>query len=176
VSSGTIRPARADDVTDLQAIEVAAGAAFRDLGMDAVADDPPPSAEVLAAALARGGLWVLDDAGAAVAYLLDDVVDGDAHLEQVSVHPRAARRGYGARLVEDLARRALAAGRPALTLTTYVEVPWNAPYYRRLGFRPLGDDELGPGLRAIRRAEIARGLDRWPRTAMRRDLAAEPSG
>jgi hypothetical protein len=47
-------------------------------------------------------------------------------------------------------------------------VPWNAPYYERLGFRRV--DDLTPGLRAIRAAEAARGLDRWPRVAMRRDL------
>lgn len=169
-SAGTVRPARTDELPDLQAIEVAAGAPFRDVGMDAVADDAPPSTVVLREALARGGLWVLDEDGAAVAYLIDDVVDGEAHLEQVSVHPSHARRGLGARLVEHLVERARAAGHRSVTLTTFTEVPWNGPYYARLGFRPLADDELGPGLRAVRRAEIARGLDRWPRTAMRRDV------
>lgn len=167
-----LRPARPDDLEDLRDLEIAAGAPFRDLGMDAVADDAPPSTVVLAGALDRGGLWVLAEPGRPVAYLVDDVVDGEAHLEQVSVHPDRARRGYGARLVEHLVRRAAAAGRTAVTLTTFVEVPWNGPYYARLGFRPLADDALGPGLRAIRRAEIARGLDRWPRAAMRRDLTS----
>jgi GNAT superfamily N-acetyltransferase len=170
VSDGTIRPARPDELETLRELEIAAGAPFRDLGMDPIADDTPPSTITLAGALDRGGLWVLEADGTPAAYLLDDVVDGEAHLEQVSVHPRWARRGLGARLVEDLAHRATAAGRSAVTLTTFVDVPWNGPYYARLGFRPLAEDELGPGLRAIRRAEIARGLDRWPRTAMRREL------
>ena len=138
--------------------------------MDPIADDTPPSTVVLRGALDRGGLWVIEDGGAVAGYLMDDVVDGEPHLEQVSVHPDHARRGLGARLVEDLVARARAAGHHALTLTTFVDVPWNGPYYARLGFRPLADDELGPGLRAVRRAEIARGLDRWPRTAMRREL------
>ncbi|NUO59744.1 MAG: GNAT family N-acetyltransferase, partial [Hamadaea sp.] len=56
------------------------------------------------------------------------------------------------------------------TLTTFVEVPWNAPYYARHGYRLLGEDELTSGLRAIRAREAALGLDKWPRTAMRRDL------
>ncbi|WP_433787341.1 GNAT family N-acetyltransferase [Actinomycetospora sp. CA-101289] len=170
MTGGTIRPARPDELETLRAIEVAAGAPFRDLGMDPIADDTPPSTVVLDGALDRGGLWVLETDGHPAAYLMDDVVDGDAHLEQVSVHPRWARRGLGRRLVEDLVQRATAADREAVTLTTFVDVPWNGPYYARLGFRPLTDDELGPGLRAVRRAEIARGLDRWPRVAMRRDL------
>jgi hypothetical protein len=57
-----------------------------------------------------------------------------------------------------------------LTLTTFTHVPWNAPYYERLGFRPLPEAELTPGLVAIRQNEAAHGLDRWPRLSMRRDL------
>ena len=91
-------------------------------------------------------------------------------VEQVSVDPAHAGHGYGRVLIEHLTERARAAGREALTLTTFTEVPWNGPYYVRLGFRFLVDDELGPGLRAIRRAETARGLDRWPRAAMVREV------
>jgi GNAT superfamily N-acetyltransferase len=170
VTDGTIRPARPDELETLRELEIAAGAPFRDLGMDPIADDTPPSTVVLRGALDRGGLWVIEDGGAVAGYLMDDVVDGGPHLEQVSVHPDHARRGLGARLVEDLVARARADGHHAVTLTTFVDVPWNGPYYVRLGFRPLADDELGPGLRAVRRVEIARGLDRWPRTAMRREL------
>jgi hypothetical protein len=68
------------------------------------------------------------------------------------------------------AGQAAAAGIRALTLTTSSEVPWNAPYYERCGFRRLDEAELTPGLRAIRRREAERGLDRWPRVCMRRDL------
>ena len=64
-----------------------------------------------------------------------------------------------------------ATGVPALTLTTFTDVPWNAPYYVRCGFRILADAQLTPGLRAIRDREAAHGLDRWPRVCMRRDLA-----
>ncbi|WP_411757210.1 hypothetical protein [Streptomyces venezuelae] len=58
----------------------------------------------------------------------------------------------------------------ALTLTTFADVPWNAPYYARIGFRPLADAELTPALRTIRAHEAELGLDRWPRLCMRRDL------
>ena len=62
------------------------------------------------------------------------------------------------------------AGTPAITLTTFAAVPWNGPYYARCGFRMLPDDMLTAGLREIRRQEAARGLDRWPRICVRRDL------
>jgi N-acetylglutamate synthase-like GNAT family acetyltransferase len=98
-------------------------------------------------------------------------VDGNMHIEQVSVHPDSARRGLGRALIEHAAVRAVAEGASALTLTTFVDVAWNAPYYAaRCGFRTLGEDELTPGLREIRRSEAAHGLDRWPRVCMRREV------
>ena len=160
-----------DDVPVLQAIELASGEAFRDLGMDAIAQDDPPSAAQLLDHHRAGLAWVgLDDSGAPVAYLIAEELDGGLHVEQVSVHPRAARRGLGRDLIEHAATEARARGLAALTLTTFTQVPWNAPYYERLGFRVLPGDELGPGLRAVRRHEAAIGLDAWPRVCMRRPL------
>lgn len=37
----------------------------------------------------------------------------------------------------------------ALTLTTFCDVPWNAPFYARLGFQRLTWQEAGERLRAI---------------------------
>jgi hypothetical protein len=56
-----------------------------------------------------------------------------------------------------------------LVLTTFRDVPWNARYYQRLGFVILTDDEVTPGLQAIREHQAAIGLDRWPRVCMRRN-------
>ncbi|MFD4629090.1 GNAT family N-acetyltransferase [Streptomyces sp. NPDC058284] len=92
------------------------------------------------------------------------------HIEQVSVYPRAARRGVGRALIEHAAVQARARGATALTLTTFADVPWNAPYYARIGFTPLADADLSPALRTVRAHEAELGLDRWPRLCMRRDL------
>lgn len=99
-----------------------------------------------------------------------DVVDGNGHVEQVSVDPAYARRGIGRALLEHVAEWAHGRGAQALTLTTFTEVAWNGPYYKRCGFGVLADDELTPGLVAIRKAEAAHGLDRWPRACLRSEL------
>jgi len=162
-----IRPARTDDLPALRELECAAGAPFRDLGMAAVADDEPPTIDELAAFQQDGRAWVaIDDTDAPVAYLLVDIVDGTAHVEQVSVHPRYARRRLGERLIDTAASWARDRGLATLTLTTYADVPWNGPYYGRLGFEVVS--EVTPGLRAVREHEAARGLDTWPRVVMRR--------
>lgn len=164
-----IRAAHRSELTRLQDIERAAGRCFRDVGMPEIADDEPPALDELAHYQRAGLAWVAaapDDVP--VAYLLADRVDGDLHVEQVSVHPDHARHGIGRSLLDHLAERAAAQAVPALTLTTFRDVPWNAPYYARCGFVLLDDAELGPGLRAIREKEAAHGLDRWPRVCMRR--------
>lgn len=160
------------DLAALPGLEVAAGEAFRSLGMDAVVDDAPPAFDVLRRFLHAGGLLVARDraGGPPVAYALLEAVDGCLHVEQVSVHPDHARRGIGRSLLDHAARRAAGAGLPALTLTTFADVPWNAPYYARCGFRALAAHEETPGLRRLRRGEAAAGLDRWPRLCMRRDV------
>ncbi|MGW4519707.1 GNAT family N-acetyltransferase [Amycolatopsis sp. NPDC004378] len=166
-----IRLARPDDLPALIDVEREAGHLFRALGMTAIADDDPGSVAELAVYQSDGRAWVsADDGDRPVAYLVAEVVDGCAHIEQVSVRPSHGRRGLGSALIETLAAWAGARGLPALTLTTFAEVPWNAPYYERLRFRVLADGEIGDGLRAIRRAETARGLDAWPRVAMIRPL------
>ncbi|TFV53628.1 GNAT family N-acetyltransferase [Blastococcus sp. TF02A-35] len=139
-------------------------------------DDPLPAAEL--DRYRRAGLaWAAADADdEPVGYLLAEPVDGALHVEQVSVHPRAARRGVGRALLEHAAMHAAEAGLTSLTLTTFEDVPWNAPYYRRCGFRVLDEREWTPGLRAIREREAAHGLDRWRRVCMRRDLASAAGG
>lgn len=165
-----IRAAREAEIETLREIEKAAGQLFRDLDMHLVADDDPPPPAVLRRFVTAGLAWVVDLDGRPVAYLIADEVDGNLHVEQVSVHPDHARRGHGRALIEYVAEWATGRDYPALTLTTYVDVSWNGPYYLRCGFRFLGDDELTPGLRALRAEEAERGLDRWPRSGMRRDL------
>ncbi|WP_351222436.1 GNAT family N-acetyltransferase [Streptomyces sp. NPDC002133] len=166
-----IRPAARAELRLLQDIERAAGEPFRSLGMAAVADDEPLPLDLLERYRRAGHAWVTADTDdRPVAYLLSEPVDGAAHIEQLSVHPAAARRGLGRGLIDHLAAVAAADGLAALTLTTFADVPWNAPYYARLGFRALGDDELTDGLREIRLAEAQHGLDRWPRVCMRRPL------
>ncbi len=85
--------------------------------------------------------------------------DNLAHLCELDVHPDHAGQGLGRRLIaagEDWAR---AAGMPALTLSTFIDVPWNGPFYARLGFMPYPRDAWGPGHHAIWANQLASALD-----------------
>jgi N-acetylglutamate synthase-like GNAT family acetyltransferase len=166
-----IREVREEELPVLRDIERAAGEYFREIGMAPIADDEPLPLDVLASYRRAGRAWVaVDGFDRPVAYLIADMVDGNLHVEQVSVHPGSARRGVGRDLLDHLAAVARAERIPALTLTTFTDVPWNAPYYRKCGFHRLDDAELTKGLREIRGRETAHGLGHWPRVCMRRDL------
>lgn len=163
-----IRLANADDLHLLPAIERAAGELFRPLGMDAIADDKPPTLESLRTYQQAGRAFVGDDEGRVVAYLVLEVIAETAHIEQVTVHPEFSHRRIGRDLIDTAAGWAVDHGLASLTLTTYLHVPWNAPYYARLGFTIVPDFEQPPEMQAVCRTERERGLDAWPRVAMQR--------
>ena len=64
--------------------------------------------------------------------------DEALHLEELDVLPGHGRQGIGTRLVRALCDGARGRGIAAVTLCTFRDVPWNAPFYERLGFRILG--------------------------------------
>ncbi len=168
-----IRLARPADCAAIRVVEQLAGQRFLAVGMaDIAADDPPGETELLAYVDA-GRAWVATDADdGAVGYALGDPVDAFVHVAQLSVAPAHAGRGLGRRLLAEAQAWAAHCGSEALTLTTFAEVAWNAPYYARLGFGLIAPSELTPGLAAIVARESELGLDRWARVCMRRDHGA----
>lgn len=71
-------------------------------------------------------------------------------------------------LIDHVGRWAADQGLDALTLATFRTVPWNGPYYMRLGFREMTPEEITPGLAAVLADEAAHGLDPAERVCMRR--------
>jgi GNAT superfamily N-acetyltransferase len=96
-------------------------------------------------------------------------VDGTAYLAALAVLPSDMRTGVGSRLLERACEWARGQGYPAMTLTTFRDVPWNAPFYAKRGFAEVLAPT--PGLAAVRERERSLGLDEaGPRLVMRREL------
>ncbi|HEX9732447.1 MAG TPA: GNAT family N-acetyltransferase [Thermoanaerobaculia bacterium] len=170
-----IRPARRRELALLPAIEREAGRRFQEiLELDAVPEDLTPPEE-LDAAHARGLVWVAEAPGGELAgFAYGAAVDGALHLEEVDVLPTHGRRGLGTALVRAACRDAAAAGFAAVTLATFRNVPWNAPWYARLGFRVVPPAELSPGLARAFQDEARRGLPLELRVVMRLELTPGP--
>lgn len=74
-------------------------------------------------------------------------VDGEPHLQQLSVRRSWMRRGIGRALLIRAQRWSVRAG--ALWLTTWDHIPWNRPFYESLGFTRIPEAACGPDVRAI---------------------------
>jgi GNAT superfamily N-acetyltransferase len=175
-----VRAALPADLASLRDVEEAADRLFAGL-MDISAWGSAPCGEERAAE--PGFLLVAADTGGRAdtggvadavlgfAHVLD--LDGHAHLEQLAVRPERTRQRIGAALLEEACRYAGEQGFDEVTLRTFADVPWNAPFYARHGFAVL---EPEPAWMAPLRATEERiGLLRQgTRVAMVRSLHARP--
>jgi GNAT superfamily N-acetyltransferase len=126
-----IRPARRDELALLPPLEAAADTIFSRLAIGPL--PAPGSAEDLAAALV---VLVAGDPPQGFASI--GSLAGGVHLEQLSVHPDHGRRGIGRALLRAAIDWATAHRHDELTLATYRDVPWNAPFYASEGFVVVG--------------------------------------
>ncbi|HEX6310636.1 MAG TPA: GNAT family N-acetyltransferase [Acidimicrobiia bacterium] len=130
-----IREATADDLPALRDIERDAGRMFDAIGMTAVADDEPFSIGELERYRRAGRAWVaIDDDDEPVGYVIAELLDGNAHVEQVSVRPANTRRGLGRALVERVVAEARALGYRTLKLDTLPSMKAAQALYASLGF------------------------------------------
>ena len=168
----TIETATAGHVPLLAAIEVAAAGIFPSGSIpDHIRSDFTP-VDKLHEAVQDGLLWAaLDQAGNPVGYAYVRLVDHAALLAQIDVHPDHMRKGIGAALLGQVAEDLRQRKTPALYLTTFTHVPWNAPFYARLGFTALDDAGMPRFLKDILEEEKRFGLT--SRVGMRLPLAGE---
>ena len=111
-----------------------------------------------------GFLLVAGDPVVGFAHVME--LEGIAHLEQLAVRPSEQRRGTGTALVRAAQAGAAERGYDAISLCTYADVPWNAPFYRSLGFEEV--EEPGPLHRRMREHEQDIGLDQHGRRMVMR--------
>jgi GNAT superfamily N-acetyltransferase len=177
-----IRPARSDEIGRLGAVERDGDRRYDGYdGIPAGFDDVVAPA-VLEAGRQEGRLWLaVTRAGAGsgrdsddaeiIGFVLAQIVDGSAHLAQVSVRLSRQGQGVGRRLIETVVGWARGEGMAQLSLCTFADVGWNRPLYEHLGFSVLAEERWPPGLRVVFESDGPLGLDLGRRVIMVRDLA-----
>lgn len=151
-----IRLAAKAELASIQAIEYAADMLFP-AGYLPDPDDVMPL-EDLAEAQSNGLLCVAVWAGAIAGFAVLEQFEDVLHLAEMAVHPDFGRRGIGTHLLTAVIRQAIDRKLSGVTLTTFHDIPWNAPFYEKRGFRILIDSELNPMLRNILKQEENLGM------------------
>lgn len=118
--------------------------------------------------LAAGTLWMAEVDGQPVGFLAGRIDATRLHIDEVDVLRAHQGKGVGRRLLETAAAYARANGLAALSLTTFRNVPWNAPFYAAFGFREWAPQDAPAAVRATLADEAANGLN--DRCAMVMDL------
>lgn len=171
--SFTIRLAREGDIAALQHAERAAAEMFR--GLDLISFGPE-GAQVTPAPYHR---QTIRD-GLAFAAIVNDVPIGFAigakfpdsfYLAELSVDPAHGRQGIGRALVQRFIDEARTRRGRAVTLSTFRDVAWNAPFYASMGFHEIDRELHTDWMRQYERAQTDNGLDIAKRCFMRLPLA-----
>jgi GNAT superfamily N-acetyltransferase len=161
-----IRPAIQNDLPCLHVIEIAAAQRFTAIGMSDFSAISVPL-ETYAAALKEDHLWVAETStGEVVGFAMLSLTEDHAHLEEIDVLPNHGGRGLGRALIETLCTWVSEQGATKMTLSTFRDVPWNAPYYARQGFRVVPEPEYTVEMRQIRAIEQRIGLPLEERVIM----------
>ena len=149
-----IRVATIDDVPHLPEIERSAAQAYL---VTAHADDEESvtGAEAYPPLIAAEGVHVAEVEGRLVGFVSSAPLAGGLHIYELAVQLETQRQGIGTALLAAVRHAAARHKLPALTLTTFADVPFNAPFYARQGFAILNPPP--PHLAAILASEAARG-------------------
>jgi ribosomal-protein-alanine N-acetyltransferase len=125
----TVRPADADDVAAIAALEATA-----------FPEDAWPAgylAEAVAGTLHGTGVLVAEHDGVVVAHAITSVVFEIAELQRIAVAPEHRRRGIAGLLLGAVRDRAAAQGAPALLLEVRETNAGALAFYERAGFAEI---------------------------------------
>ncbi|MEO9462224.1 MAG: GNAT family N-acetyltransferase [Marinomonas sp.] len=168
MSDWSLRLARAEDADAMPAIEAAAGAMFaqdEELARLDIFDDGWEPDE-LRKLIRRGHCLTAHVGDEMAGFLISQPFRRELHIWEMDVHPRFQRRGIGAGLIHACQIDARNAGFAALTLTTFRDLDWNAPFYAQLGFEEVTALDAHPRLAGELANEADDGLPAQRRCAM----------
>lgn len=161
--SFVIRPADLEELDQLNAIEKEAASIFPIDVLPASLQNIVLPINLLKEGVKNGSLWVASanaeqSSPRIVAYALARLVKNAGHLAQIDVLPEFMRQGIGSALVQTAIRWCSEAGLKELWLTTFEQIPWNAPFYSRFGFKTVTVGEQPLWIKQILKAEREIGL------------------
>ncbi len=163
----SLRLARPADAAAMPEIERAAGRLFAEVeGLAGFAGQHTVPIGRLERYIRKGHCLVAHVGEAMAGFIVTEPFSRELHVWEFDVHPAFQRRGIGAGLLRAAQIDARNSGFKALTLTTFRDVPWNAPFYERLGFEEVTALDAHPRLAGELALEADHGLPIERRCAM----------
>lgn len=165
-----IKPTQLSEVELLPELERSAGKAFLAMPELAfVANGDVVSEAEHERFVGLDASWVAHVNGQCCGFVCAEVFGAELHVWELAVHADAQKQGIGAALMAQIVEHAHKAGLAAVTLTTFRDVAFNAPFYKRLGFDYVEGEVLAQDARLqdVLLAEAAHGLPAQSRCAMR---------
>ncbi len=166
-SDWSLRLARPEDAEHFPEVEEDAARLFADEpSLAGIAMPPSRSAAEYRAIIAqRQSLTVTFDRDV-IGFAAARPAGHELHLHELSLARAFQRRGIGSTLLRALKIDAANAAFAAITLQTFRDIAWNAPFYAGHGFTVVEDVANYPRLSAGQEAAIATGLPGERRCAM----------
>lgn len=166
-----IRSARAEDLTLLTLIEQSAAVLFQNTPYSFLMKAEPLPLEFVQQQFQAGQVWVaVDQDDTVIGYAITREVDDTLYLQQIDVEPSHGRRGIGSKLIHTICSWAKNHGDRVVSLSTFRDIPWNAPFYEKLGFRILDESEIAPSFQQLRLKESEAGLPLSERVIMQTNV------
>ncbi len=163
-----IELARQEHLADIPGIELAGATLFTEADLPQEVRYRVTGGTDLRHAFNEDRLWVAThQSGQAVGFAMAEVVDRQAYLTEIDVLPAFGRQGIGTRLVHAVVEWAGACDFDSLSLITFRHLPWNAPFYEKLGFSIVDFAEHGPELLGLMEEERQVGINMDNRVAMK---------
>jgi GNAT superfamily N-acetyltransferase len=156
----SIRAARSTDIPLLEYVEKSAAEIFRTVNLDFLINGPTVDPSLLAFMAISNNLMVaVNRWDHPIGFAGGQNVGGHFHIVEVSVAQEYQGKGVGTALLFALLDAAKREGYRSVTLTTYRNVPFNGPWYSKMGFREVQAMDLSREYMEIMEHEAQNGLD-----------------
>jgi GNAT superfamily N-acetyltransferase len=152
-----IRLSGESDIPALMDIHTAAAARFAGLGLIATPNGLPEPipVEAFENAASQNLLFAAQLENRCVGFALCSIERPDLYLDQLSVAPEASSKGAGTALLDAITAEANLRNLWGVSLSTFREVSWNAPFFAKRAFQEIPRPGLALWQLDIERAQAA---------------------
>ena len=161
-----IRNASPEDIKFLPDIEKEAARLFIKYGLEAGVFNDVSSISDLQAAQKNELLWIAEFKKKIIGFAFAEKISSGLVLLEIDVLPVFNQQGIGTALVRKVLANAQKKGFNRVFLTTFKEIPWNYPFYKKLGFKVVNSDKYEEDIIRIVDRENSAGLDKEKRVVM----------